>query len=184
MRTDHCVKSILSENKKTRAKALEYLYQNSFPKVKAYILSNNGTTSESKDIFQDTIAVVYENLLSGKFRGDSAITSYVYSVGRNLWLQELRKKKILTTKLENDQLTEIKGSEVNNSLIHQVLNYLDIGCRSLLVSFYFYERTMKEVAAEFELSSVQVAKTKKLRCMKKLRSIIEDHNLNQDHFTL
>lgn len=184
MKTDHYLTCILSKDKKKRAEGLEHLYASCFPKTKAYILANNGTITESKDIFQDAISVVYENLLSGKFRGDSSLTSYVYSVCRNLWLQELRKRKILTTNLENDQLTEIKESEVDNSLIHQVLNYLDKGCKTLLVSFYFYGRTMKEVATEFELSSVQVAKTKKLRCMKKLRDIIEAHNLDQDRFTL
>lgn len=184
MRPNSCIDYVLSADKKKRAEALQYLYDNCFPKVATYIKSNSGSEDEAKDLFQDAIAVVYKNLLEGKFRGESAITSYTYAVARNLWLQQIRKRKIVTTPIENDQLRDEHDDEVNANLIRQVLGRMDVECRSLLIGFYFGESSMKELAEQFGLSSTQVARTKKLRCMKKLGEIIRDYGLKKDHFII
>lgn len=184
MKSDSCIDYILSSDKRKRGLALEYLYENCFPKVSTYIQSNSGNEDEAKDFFQDAIAVVYKNLLEGKFRGESAITSYTYAIARNLWLQEIRKRKIVTTSIENDQLRVEHDDEVNAGLIREVLGRMDVECRSLLTSFYFNESTMKELAQQFGLSSTQVARTKKLRCMKKLAEIIRGYGLKKDHFII
>lgn len=184
MKPDNCIEYILSSDKKKRAQALEYLYDNCFPKVSVYVQSNSGTEDEAKDFFQDAIAVVYRNLLEGRFRGESAITSYTYAIARNLWLQHLRKRKIVTTPLENDQLKDEHDDEVNANLVREVLTRMDAECRSLLTSFYFNERNMQELAEQFGLSSTQVARTKKLRCMKKLGEIIRGYGLKKDHFII
>ncbi|MCE7994661.1 MAG: sigma-70 family RNA polymerase sigma factor [Roseivirga sp.] len=184
MRPNSCIDYILSSDKRKRAEALEYLYENCFPKVAAYIQSNSGTEEEAKDFFQDTIAVVYKNLLEGKFRGESAITSYTYAVARNLWLQQIRKRKIVTTSLENDQLTDGHNDEINANLIREVLARMDVDCRSFLTGFYYNGSSMEELARRFGLSSTQVARTKKLRCMKKLGEIIQGYGLKKDHFII
>lgn len=184
MRPNNCIDYILSSDKKKRTEALEYLYESCFPKVAAYIQGNSGNEDEAKDFFQEAIAVVYVNLLEGKFRGESAITSYTYAIAKNLWLQHLRKRKIVTTSIENDQLRDDRDDEVNANLINEVLTRMDAECRSLLTGFYFNGNSMKELAQRFGLSSTQVARTKKLRCMKKLGEIINGYGLKKDHFII
>lgn len=184
MKTDKCIAYILSSDRKKRSEALRFLYSHTFPKVETFILSNSGSTDQAKDIFQDAISVVYNNLSQGKFRGGSAITSYLYAISKNLWLMQLRRKKIMTTGLDELQLKEEQVEAVNTGLLRSVLENLDTQCRLLLISFYFYKRSMEELAEEFGLSSTQVAKTKKLRCMKKLSTIVQAKGLEQDHFIL
>ncbi len=97
---------------------------------------------------------------------------------------ELRKRKIQISTLIVDKQEEEIETEVNVSLLHRVLDHLDGNCRKLLISFYFHQNSMKDLTAQFGLSSEQVARTKKLRCMKKLRDIVKRYHLDQNQFKL
>jgi len=185
MNIDEIVEGIQSETKNKRNKALKHLYNNCFPQVKGFVLGNSGDMDEAEDVFQDTIATVYVNLVERRFRGESSLYAYVYSIARNTWLMKLRKKKIPTHSL-TDAIMAVDESEeqVNTRVIQRVMQHLDEGCRKLLVGFYFESMSMQAIAEIFELGSTQAAKTKKLRCMKRLSKIVHDQGMEKDHFML
>lgn len=184
MKSAECIDHILSSDRKKRRKGLEFLYRSGFPRVLKYIVTNSGTEEEARDIFQDTMAVTYNSLLRDKFRGDSPIHAYIFSIAKNLWLQELRRRKLVTTPVEDQQLSVEEKENLDVGLLKSVLARLDKECRSLLVGFYFHNKGMEQLAEDFQLSSVQVAKTKKLRCMKKLGEIIQAYGLKKGSFVI
>lgn len=184
MESESLIGYILSEDKKARKKGLEYLYHHCLPKIQSLIKTGGGTAEEANDIFQDAVTVVYKNLLEAKFRSDSSLTSYTYAIARNLWYMQLRKKKIVTTPLSDEQLKEEREVVFDSGRIKEVLRLLDGGCHDLLIGFYFHNKSMSELALNFGFSSSQVAKTKKLRCLRKLSEILQRYGLSQDHFTL
>ena len=84
---------ILSQDRKVRRKRLQAIYQECYPWVELYVQKNNGSQEEAKDIFQDAVACLYQNLRMGKFKGDSSVKTYVHAIAKRLWLSQLRKKK-------------------------------------------------------------------------------------------
>ena len=103
--------------------------------------------------------------------------------GKNFSMIKFRSMCVDAEK-DGPQLSSEHDDEINANLIRQVLERMDVECRSLLTSFYFNGNSMKELAERFGLSSTQVARTKKLRCMKKLGEIIHGYGLKKDHFII
>ena len=95
METQAIVNELLSNNVVKRRKALEVIYEESFRKVENFILKNNGRHSEASDIFQEGVTVLFQNIHEKKFQGKSSVHTYLFSICKNLWLLELRKKKVL-----------------------------------------------------------------------------------------
>lgn len=177
------VEQILSDNSKIRSKALTQIYTECFPIVRQYVYKNNGDLDEAKDLFQETITIVYHNLSEHKFRGESSLNKYVIGIARNLWLLKLRKKTPLTVELEGQSIVnEDAPEELNTHLLSHVLSHLNKGCRAILKSFYYDDESMENIAKKLNLGSAQAAKTKKLRCMKKLSSLIEGFGLKGHDF--
>ncbi len=183
MNADPLADLILNGNSKDRAKALKLIYSKCFPIVRSFVTKNSGTSEEAKDLFQEAISIAYYNLSENKFRGESSLNQYVIGIGRNLWLQKLKKKTLPTTALATEEFWEEEMAEpVNEHLLSFVISKLKEGCRTILKSFYYDGESMESIAQKLKLGSAQAAKTKKLRCMKKLSSLIEGYGLKGHDF--
>lgn len=184
MSTQETIRDIQSHDKGRRNRALRYLYKTCFPHVRRFVLNNSGDIEEAEDVFQDAIATAYMNLVENKFRGESSLKVYINAISRNIWLMKLRKKQVPVHTLTEATIPDQQEEEhqVNAGVIQSVMKHLDEGCRNLLISFYFESHTMLEIAASFGLGSAQAAKTKKLRCMKRLSKIVREQGLQQNHF--
>lgn len=175
---------ILSESPFERKKGLDYLYRVCLPKVLAFVKKNSGTEEEAKDIFQDAITILYKHLLDKRFRGESSMSSYTFAIARNLWFMQLRKKKVTISTDDFEIGIVERNDEINIGLIHKLVDQIGEVCKSLLISFYHHAKSMKEIAHMFGLGSEQAAKTKKLRCMKKLSTVVAEYKMRPDDFYL
>src|ERR1700759_2767217 len=72
--------------------AISFMYQEYYGLLESYILNNKGSKEDAADIIQETMVAFIEIVEQDKFRGDASIKSFLYSVTRNLWLSELRKR--------------------------------------------------------------------------------------------
>src|SRR5215469_10996160 len=72
--------------------AIKFLYKEYYSLLENYIVNNNGNRDDAADIIQETIIAFIEIVEANKFRGESSIKSFLFSIMRNLWLTELRKK--------------------------------------------------------------------------------------------
>ncbi|MDR2085338.1 MAG: hypothetical protein LBP67_10140 [Bacteroidales bacterium] len=66
----------------------EYLYINTFPSIERYILSNNGTREDAQDIFHDSLIILIRKL-SENNQILCKLSTYLYAIAKNLWLQKL-----------------------------------------------------------------------------------------------
>lgn len=179
--TDQEIIAILRENDiKGGTRALKILYKNNYYMVEDYVTHNSGTKDDAKDIFQDSVIVLYKNLKKESFELRGKISTYLYSISRNLWLKKLRDTKIRTTDIEDH-----RESFVNEQNIHLDLEYTEdqkmIGrmltqagekCKEILKAFYYDKMSMRKIAEGQGYSSEQVAKNQKLRCLKKIRAVL------------
>lgn len=75
--------------------ALDYLYQQHYKMMLRMVLRNNGTEQEALDIFQDALIVFWQKAMDSSFELTSKISTYLYSVCKNLWRKELDRKRNL-----------------------------------------------------------------------------------------
>jgi len=166
-------------SKEQRDKALGFIYRYNKEKVCSFVLSNSGSEDEAKDVFQEAVIAFYENVRDGKFKGESAISTYLYSITRFKWLNQIKKNTIRKGHqegVEQDQFTEsplatlIEGERKAGVL--EVLEQLGASCKKLLIENIYHGASMKEIANNSSYSSEQIVRNKKYKCLQKLKELI------------
>ena len=74
---------ILNDSKGT----LEGIYKAYFPMVLQLVMTNSGSEDDAKDVFQESIIVLYDKVKAGSFELNSKLKTFLYSVSRRLWLK-------------------------------------------------------------------------------------------------
>lgn len=146
-----------------------------------FVRSNSGDDSDAEDVFQDVLVAFYRNIRTGKFRGDSAIKTYLYSMIRNQWLVRLKKNQ-RNVKMEDPEQAErtmhvspsnYKTDDLTNQ-VNKLLGEVSERCRELLKRYYFDNLPMSEVAERTGFENENSAKTQKYKCMQRLIKIMAD----------
>lgn len=147
-----------------------------FSMVRYFVLNNSGREEDAHDVFQDTLVILYEQLRSGKFEQRSSLKTWLYAVARNRWLKQLQKtgrmisitdfEPVESVELQNDN--EYRGEQ--HKLLKDALNRMGGPCRKLLLLYYYFRKTMEEIAAEMNYSGADSAKNQKYKCLQRLRS--------------
>jgi RNA polymerase sigma factor (sigma-70 family) len=170
---------------KIRYDALKKVYELGFHSVKSYVVKNNGTFEDAKDIFQDGVTILYWDLLNDKFREEASLKTYLFSICKNMWLQKLRKQSgriLVSLDKAEDLLDKSIQDELDVNKLKNLMQELKKDCLELLTSFYYERKSMKELMEVFNLGSEQVARTKKLRCMGNLIALVKEKGLTFESF--
>lgn len=146
-----------------------------------YILNNNGNQEDAEDIFQEVVINFIDLVQKDKFRGESTLKTFLYSLNRFTWLNELKKRGRSLVReerfeKEQDRLNEdgAEGMEEREGKM-QVLNTLEsLGdtCRKILLLFYYENMSMKEILDTTDYESEQVVRNKKYKCLKQLEQML------------
>jgi RNA polymerase sigma factor (sigma-70 family) len=186
--TDQELITILKKNDlKGGAQALKVLYKKNYYMVEDYIVRNSGTKEDAKDLFQDSMIVLYKNLQKENFVLNGKISSYLYSISRNIWLKKLRDTKILTTTVDDYKESFVNDSNIvidieyseNQRMLANMLIQSGEKCKKILKAFYYEKMSMKKIASTLGYSNEQIVRTQKLRCLKKIRLIL---NKNEHYY--
>jgi len=170
---------LIKGSKAQRERALGAIYQSNREKVCSYILGNNGSRDEAKDVFQEAMIAFYENVRDGKFKGESAIGTYLYSIAKFKWLNQIKKDRIRIGHHEKAPREEYSASPLTTILedekkkgVLEVLGQLGAACQKLLIENIYHNASMKEIVARGEYSSEQIVRNKKYKCLQKLKELI------------
>ena len=173
---------ILEELRKGNTKVFSLIY-NFYPLIENYILSNNGSKEEAKDIFQESLVVFYQKVKTPNFEMTSKISTYVFGVCKNKWLKTLRKKK-KTTELNEDtyQLAEEEKREINEdeiiSYVQEKLNILGDPCKSLIIFHEFHRLKWAVIAEKMNYATAHTARNQKYKCLVRLKKLIPEQLKN------
>jgi RNA polymerase sigma factor (sigma-70 family) len=152
------------------------LYKN-YPQVEKLILSKGGSKEDAKDVFQEALIIFYEKVMSTEFKLTAAIGTYLYSVSRFLWKDELIKRKGKTaidvdfefTSEEEAEFQEAIEREAKFKQIECVINQIGDKCLQLLKLFYYDGLKMAAIASEVGLKSEKIAKNQKYKCLERAK---------------
>ena len=143
-----------------------------------YVKQNNGNHEDAEDIFQDTVINFIQLVQKEKFRGDCSISTFMYTLVRNAWLNELKKRKralLREEKFEHakvrmgDDSSEYIITKESKKQIVDLIESLGENCKKILLAFYFDNLSMQEILLNLHYENEQVVRNTKYKCLKKLQ---------------
>ncbi|MEM9822218.1 MAG: sigma-70 family RNA polymerase sigma factor, partial [Bacteroidota bacterium] len=179
--TDEIILSRLrSGSEKSVGEALQYLFSEYFGLIRHLTLKNSGTVLDAEDLFQDAVTIFYEQVVSGKLQLTCSVKTYLYSICRNQWSNQLRKRKEVELNDEGQEYIDIADSHLEalieteaGRLIAQLIQQMGEECQKVLQYFYYDQMKMKKIAELMHYSGEQIAKNKKSKCLKALRNLVQ-----------
>lgn len=164
---------------KNEKQAIETLYKEHFGMVQSFILNNNGSSDDARDIFQEAMIVLYEKAISGSFELTAQIKTYLYSVSRRLWLKRLQQMQRFGAPVENLAETvqvedELEAHEKRNEAymtMEKALSHIGEPCKSLLEAYYLQKKNMQEISTQFGYTNADNAKNQKYKCLTRLKKM-------------
>src|SRR5438270_8824820 len=160
--------------------SIRFLYRQHFDFLSNYVLTNSGDFQDAEDVFQEVIVCFINLVKAGKFRGESSIKTFLYSINRNLWLNELKKRgrsqlrelKYEQKKEQNEAVDLAIETRETSDRLMAAIAVLGETCKKILLLFYFENRSMKEILGALHYENEQVVRNKKHKCLKKLEETI------------
>jgi len=167
-------------------RAVETIYKENFNMVQALIINNNGSADDAKDIFQETMIVLFEKVRSSGFELNCQIKTFVYSVARRLWLKRLQQQNRYTAPGDSMESVvpveeDLDAHDQRNAefeMMEKAINNLGEPCKSLLEAYYLQNQSMQEIAASFGYTNADNAKNQKYKCLVRLKKIFFTHYKN------
>jgi RNA polymerase sigma factor (sigma-70 family) len=162
--------------------ALRFMYKEYYGLLESYIVNNNGSKDDAADLIQETMVTFIDIVQQNKFRGDASIKSFLYSIIRNFWMSEMRKRNSTDkrnrifekAKDETEQaaVTQLIRNE-QLAAIQKLFEKLGEKCKQLLLLVYYEDLSMSDIVSRMpEYQSEQVLRNKKYKCMKQLNEMI------------
>ncbi|MFT3935284.1 MAG: sigma-70 family RNA polymerase sigma factor [Chitinophagaceae bacterium] len=181
-------KELLKGLAKSDKKAAETIYKDHYNMVQALIINNNGSADDARDIFQETMIVLYEKAKSGSFELNCQLKTFIYSVSKRLWLKRLHQLQKYGGQV--DTMTEtvpveedIESHEQrNNAFKAMEKSLMNLGepCKSLIEAYYLQKRSMTEIAGSFGYTNADNAKNQKYKCLMRLKKLFFAQHKNKE----
>lgn len=160
-------------------KVINEVYHEYLPIITKMVIRNSGSKAAAKDVFQEGLVVLFEKLKNSDDPEKITFGAYIRVVCKNLWLQQLRRGKKVTTSVEVDVSTEDSSSNVledmecaaRYKLFREHFKILGDDCRKVLTLF-LNKTSLREIAEKMNFSE-QYAKKRKYKCQKKLIESIQ-----------
>jgi len=167
--------------------AIELVYKENYGLIQHFVVYNNGTEDDARDIFQEAMMVLYEKSKQPDFELTCQIKTYLYSVSRRLWLKKLQHARRIETQIENfDNVVAVEEDlEDHEKLTQQYLimrtamGKIGEPCKSLIEAFYVHHKNMQEIAGFFGYTNADNAKNQKYKCLVRLKKLFFAQYKNQ-----
>jgi RNA polymerase sigma factor (sigma-70 family) len=174
---------IISDFRNHDMSALQYVYQ-AYRKefIRWASFQYKIKDEEAEDVFSDAVIDAYQNVINDKYtRSDKAsFKSYLFEVGKNKILNIMNKSRISDKHLKvmayqmdhavNSVFEVNKNQEITDKL-KELMELIDIKCQKVLTLFYFHNLSMEDIAQKMEFKNEDVAKNKKLKCLRRLQQL-------------
>jgi RNA polymerase sigma factor (sigma-70 family) len=159
------------------------LYRDHYLRLSRYILVNSGSEQDAEDIFQEVIVAFIELVRKDRFRGESTIGTFLYSMNRHAWLNELKRRGRADHReknyekgrgtIETDASDAISQREESSAVAALVASLSEV-CRKILTMYYYDNLSMKEILAATNYENEQVVRNKKYKCLKQLEQMLDE----------
>lgn len=170
---------------------IKYLYRSYYKGLSIYIQQNQGTEQDAEDVFQESLLTFIDLVKKDKFRGESSIKTFLYTLNRYTWLNELKKRgRSLLREEKYESTKDVAEMDVShlviaretNTAIMSTIGRLGEVCKKILVSYYYDNLSIKEILPEVNYQNEQVLRNKKYKCLKQLEQMLTANPLLAKQF--
>lgn len=131
------------------------------------------------EIYQEAMVLFYENVVFGKIKQlDSAVKTYIFSIGKHKIYEHLRAKKklfvvddFIAEEPTEEYILEESFLEEKYQLMQKAFQKLGDRCQKILELFYYQNKSIKEIVEAENYENENTVKANKSRCLKKLREL-------------
>jgi len=172
---------IIDNFKKQDNDTLDFIYRKFYPAVRNLVVLNSGSEDDARDIFQESIVVIYRKLTYDDLTLSCSFKTYLYAIAKRLWLKELEKRRLSRERLSAWEVWEDEGIEepiieekdARYRLYQDHFMSLSEKCQRLLRLFY-QKVPLREIAELMGFSSEKYAKKRKYQCKENLIKRIKE----------
>lgn len=177
-------KEIVEGIRQGENKILLYVYTKYYRLVESIVLANYGTTDNARDLFQEVIFAIYNNISAEDFVLKKNFEAYLFAITKHKWHAILNKrskqyslnfKKNVKDVFDNNEHDKPEEEIINlkkYKLISKHINKLDTKCRNII------KQTLKgngaaEIANKLGFANPGSVRAKRSECMNRLRQNVE-----------
>src|SRR5580698_7908156 len=170
--------------KESLNQAILFLYQQDSQSTCSFIINYGGSQQDAEDVFQETVLAFIGIVKKGSYRGEASIKTFLVSIARNVWRNELKKRQrsdFREKKFESgrdqqeDDVSELMTHLEEKKQLRELVGKLGEPCRKLLQLFYYENLSMKEIVDHLPYENEQVVRNKKYKCLQQLIAIIKEN---------
>jgi len=151
-------------------------------KIIQFVQRNSGNFQDGQDMFHEGIIVMDRNIRQDKFKMESSVNGYLFSICRFLWMNQIRKQGKMTLTEDNSRLDDVEEttletqlfSDEQKNVLRKLMSQLGERCQKIL-ELWTLSYSMEEIAKELQFSSAAMARKNKYRCQKSLMDIVGKH---------
>jgi len=175
------LKLLLDPTEVSKNKGFVLLYKSQYPHVRSFVNRHGGQDADANDVFQEALLVIYNKIKDEDFTLSASIETYLFTVAKNQWYKRFRDNKDELKLDDEDSLVEsiddtdfytILTDSERAKTIAKLIDQLGPTCRNLLTFFYYEKMNMKEIADTLNFKDANSAKSKKAKCISKLKNIV------------
>ena len=161
--------------------AVKSVYRDHFDPLSWIVKNNSGSQQDAEDIFQEVVINFIELVQKDKFRGESTVKTFLFSMTRHTWLNELKKRGRSDARelkyeraqpQEETDVSQLMAEREEKKQVMDIVEQLGETCKKILVMFYYENMSMKEILGRLEYENEQVVRNKKYKCLKQLEQMI------------
>jgi len=172
--------AIIEAIKAGSEKILFQLYETYRDEFVSWAIRNHQVTvEEAKDVFQESVVGLYKNIKGGKVdRLEVSIKTYLFSIGKNIILNVIKRKGVETKVYENfsaihdNGINEHYDQEHLINLVKRLYKAMGSPCKEILEMYYEKSFDMESIALRVGYKNADVAKKKKYECLRSLEDRI------------
>ncbi|TAE29805.1 MAG: sigma-70 family RNA polymerase sigma factor [Cytophagales bacterium] len=162
-------------------RAMRFVYRTHYRMMETYVVTNKGTLEDAADLIQEVMVTFIELVQMDKFRGETNVKSFLYTLTRNLWITELRKRGNEARQNEEFEITrDVVEQDISDYWLYResltaigyVFDRLGNGCKQILTLFYFDNLSMKEILEKTNYENEQNVRNRKYKCLKELTDLV------------
>lgn len=197
MTDDEIIAALQSNNETACNNAMRQLlglpYRNM---IRSFLLKNSGDESHVDELHQTALLELFDQVQRGKYKkkNNASLKTYIYSIVRNHWLKDLQRrgKRHVTIEDTEELPADNSSPAISWEGMQQATEMLDnlmaefaqkaADCVKLLKDTFYYNLGDGEIAPRYNIASVTTVRTRRLRCLVKLRTMCEKRGLSFSSF--
>lgn len=165
-------------------RAYSYLYAESFPSFRYWMLNNSASEMDAEDAFQKGMLSFLLNVETGKyqFQPGTRVTTVVFEYCKRVWLTELKSARLRMRGAMPEVVDMVDTTDIIEdlerldtvSLVRASLGQLKGDCRQLIEWFYVDELSLRDIAERMGMKESS-ARSKRYNCAEKLKALYQEN---------